>query len=198
MNKKSSGFFNPVPYKIEESEDLFRVLRTLVSGAHPGILATVDEKGFPRMRWMASLSCEDFPYLYTLTSPASRKVTQLRANPQVSWMFFNQDLSMVVNLIGRADVLEDEKSIREMWNRVRDKKHAYFLRSGGEDRGSAVVRTRVERVECVTPENYMHFEVNKDVLLSPARRKKRASDAAATSSEALFHLRDSGPTLHPE
>ncbi|HEY8965836.1 MAG TPA: pyridoxamine 5'-phosphate oxidase family protein [Candidatus Methylacidiphilales bacterium] len=157
---------DPTPFRLEEGDDIVGLLRQLVNGDHPGVLATMDRDGLPRMRWMASLSFEFFPYLYTLTSPSSRKVDQLKQHREVSWMFFNADLTLVVNLFGHAEVIEDEKTIQEVWKHVRDKEHSYFLRNCIEGPGCAVIRTTIERVECTTPQNYMHFDVPRDSLLN--------------------------------
>jgi len=170
---KTPAQISAAPYRLDESEDILGVVRTLIDGTRPGILATLDGKGFPRMRWMSSLACGEFPNLYTLTASTSRKIDHLRDHPRVTWMFFNIDLSLVVTLIGRADVLEDRKALAHVWNHVTDKQHAYFLRNCTNGPSTAVIRTRIERVECTTPENYMHFDVPPSEVIGKARALKQ-------------------------
>ena len=79
-------------------QQIISMARELLKGGNPGILSTVDQSGFPQSRWMATMSFDDFPDLYTLTSATSRKVAQIQEHPIVHWMFSNQDLSFVVNL----------------------------------------------------------------------------------------------------
>ena len=155
----SAPLLDPVPYRLDESDDIMSVIRELVDGSHPGIFTTVDAEGYPQARWMSTLSCTDFPYLYTLTAPSSRKVQHVEQSGKAGWMFFNRDLSLVVNLFGTADVLRDGKSLKEVWNQIRDKKHAYFLKNCTEGPGCVVIRTHILRAECTTPQNYMHFNV---------------------------------------
>jgi hypothetical protein len=66
--------------------------KKLANGKRPGVLATVDEQGMPHLRWMATLSLKDFPLLYTITSPTSRKIQHIRRNPNVNWMFSNEEM----------------------------------------------------------------------------------------------------------
>ncbi|SDU00313.1 General stress protein 26 [Verrucomicrobium sp. GAS474] len=164
LKSRNAPALVPLPYQAEESEDIMGLVRELIDGDQPGLLSTVDEQGFPRTRWMSTLACQDFPYLYTLTAPSSRKVAQLQARPRVSWTFFNRDLTLVVNLTGRATVLTDAKTVKRVWNQVRDKHHAYFLQNCAEGPSTAVICTRVERVECTTPQNYMHFQINPEEI----------------------------------
>jgi general stress protein 26 len=44
------------------------LVRRLLKANNPGVLSTVDQSGFPQSRWMATMSFEDFPNVYTLTA----------------------------------------------------------------------------------------------------------------------------------
>ena len=73
--------------------------RRLLRADNVGMFCTIDESGFPQARWMATMSFDDFPDLYTLTSARSRKVAQIQAHPTVHWVFSNRDLTFIVNLV---------------------------------------------------------------------------------------------------
>lgn len=129
--------------------------RRILDGRHPGILTTVNAEGRPRARWMATVSFQAFPYLYTLTSPRSRKLDELAAHPEVTWLFANHNLTTTFTLEGRASEIMDPDVVRDVWNAIEDKHRAYFLRF---DPGVTVIGTLVESVECDFPEKNIHVD----------------------------------------
>lgn len=149
-------------FDIEDCEDVIGMVKTLVDGRRPGILGTVDKEGKPHVRWMATFSFSEFPIFHTLTHPESPKVTQIREHPYVTWMFSNDDLSLIVNLAGRARVLTDTRSLKRIWAKIDDKSHAYFLRQYTKGAGFAVIETLAESVQCCSPKNNLYFEVGTD------------------------------------
>jgi len=146
----------------EEGDDIFGVIRQLISGSHPGIFATVDRDHRPHIRWMASLSFEEMPWVYTLTSSESRKIRQIESNPHVTWMFCNADLSLILNLEGEAKVCRDTATLKRAWKQIRHKEQAYFLHSGMENENVVVIGTKIKSVECCTPKNCMRLSVELD------------------------------------
>lgn len=130
----------------ENPEHCAALVRHLLDNRHPGILCTVDECEFPRVRWMATVAFDHYTTLYTLTAPGSRKLEQIRRHPTVEWMFSDFSTGVVANLIGRAEIfLEDEAAMKKVWDSIADKSRAYFLRNGN---GSwAVIKTTIEMIE---------------------------------------------------
>lgn len=155
---------DPNSFDWEEGDDIFGVIRQLVDGNHPGIFTTVDRQGHPHARWMASLSFDEVPWVYTLTDLESRKIVQIEGNPAVSWMFCNADLSLILNLDGQAKVFTDTATIKRIWGKIRHKEQAYFLRNSQSGLGIAVIATELKHIECCTPRNCMRFSVNMDEL----------------------------------
>ena len=49
-------------------EQIISMARRLLRTDNVGMLCTIDERGLPQARWMATMSFDDFPDLYTLTS----------------------------------------------------------------------------------------------------------------------------------
>ena len=187
MKRNFTAYFSPpIPmnvflpldreaYDAEQSDDLIAMVRKLIDGTHPGIFATVDRKGAPDARWMSTLSFDEFPYLYTLTAARSRKVDEIRFHPQVSWLFSNQDLSLVVKLVGKAVILNDPKTLTKVWNQIKNKSNAYFLKNCTEGPDHLVIRTTVAHIECTTPTNAMRFSVDIDAV--------RSATATATATK---------------
>jgi general stress protein 26 len=151
-------------FDIEDSEDIIGLAKTLVNGRHPGILGTVDEHGKPALRWMSTFSFDEFPVFHTLTAPGSRKVEQIQQHPDVNWMFFNQDMSLILNLVGKARVLTDTRTLKRVWRQVEDKSHPYFLDRYAKGPGFVVIETTVEKIECNSPQNALRFAVQPSEL----------------------------------
>lgn len=155
-------------FDIEDGEDIIGVAKGLVDGHHLGVLSTVNESGKPEVRWMSTLSFDDFPRFYTLTHPHSRKVEQIQRHPAVNWMFSNDDLSLILNLIGKARVLTDTPTLKRVWQKIEDKSQAYFLKEYAKGPGFVVIETTVEVIECTSPDKALHFTISPE-LLAPAR-----------------------------
>lgn len=138
-------------------EHVIRLAKQLANGSRPGVMATVDSEGQPHVRWMATLSLQEFPHLYALTAPNSRKVEHLRRNPRVSWLFTNDVSSAVVNLSGTATIITDKGAVNRIWRMIEDKSKAYFLELDTVSGGVAVIDTVIEDVECTFPSYDLHY-----------------------------------------
>lgn len=145
------------PHAKANGEHVIRVAKELANGSRPGVMATVDCNGTPHIRWMATLSLQEFPHLYALTSPKSRKVEHLIRNPRVSWLFSNDDSSTVVNLSGTATIITDKGAVNRIWRMIEDKSKAYFLELDSVSGGVAVIDTVIEGVECTLPRYDLHY-----------------------------------------
>jgi general stress protein 26 len=139
------------------AEYVIDLAKKLADGTRPGILATVDEKGMPHLRWMATLSLRDFPLLYTITSPNSRKIQHISRNPNVSWMFSNEEMNVIVNIHGKARITEDFGKMQHVWKLLEDKSKAYFLSIASDGPGFAVIETEIEDIDCIVPKYDMKF-----------------------------------------
>ena len=159
--------FDSTTYDIENSDDVINLAKSLVNGHFPGILATIDADGRPHTRWMSTLAFDQFPVFHSLTAPGSRKVEDIKAHPEVNWMFFNKDLSLIVNLKGRARIVEDGPSLKRIWQRIVDMSHAYFLEQYNRKPGFCAIETVVETIECASPKNDVHFTL-KPFEMAPA------------------------------
>jgi general stress protein 26 len=142
-------------------DQIISMARELLRGGNPGIFSTIDQSGFPRSRWMATMSFDDFPDLYTLTSATSRKVAQIQEHPIVHWMFSNQDLSFIVNLTGKAEIyLHEADAMKRIWHQIADKSRAFFLGDSVKGPGFVVIHTKVEMIECTIPRKVLTFSID--------------------------------------
>jgi len=152
-------------FDMEDSDDLIGVAKGLVNGHHPGILGTVNQQGKPELRWMSTLAFDEFPIFHSLTSPDSRKVEQIRTHPDVNWLFFNHDQTLMLNLTGKARILNDTPSLKRIWQKVIDKSQAYFLKQYSKGPGFVVIETTVENIECTLPQSCMRLAVKPSELI---------------------------------
>lgn len=152
-------------------EHVIRLAKQLADGNRPGVLATVDHDGAPHLRWMSTLSLQEFPHLYALTSPASRKVAHIQRNPLVSWMFTTEMSSMVINLSGMAHVVIDKGEINRIWRLIENKTNAFFLSLDTMNDGVAVIDTIIEDVECIVPRYDLRYPAkDEDFPSQPAQK----------------------------
>jgi general stress protein 26 len=153
----------------KHAEYVVDLAKKLADGKRPGVLATVDEHGMPHLRWMATLSLQDWPLLYTITSPTSRKIEHINRNPNVSWMFSNDEMNIVVNIRGKARMADDFGKMQRVWKLLEDKSKAYFLSIASEGPGFAVIETEIENIDATVPKYDIRFQVGRADLLRPAR-----------------------------
>jgi general stress protein 26 len=151
---------------LDHCDELTELAQRLVGGRPLGVLTTVDADGAPHARWMATLTIENFPRLVTLTSATSAKVRHIRANPCVNWLFSTEDLTIVLNLAGRAQVHTDTVIVKRAWKAIHDKSHPYFLNSLQGRPTIAVIETLIERIECTTPASgiCVHYTIGEKAL----------------------------------
>ena len=153
----------------KHAEYVIDLAKKLADGSRPGILATVDEQGMPHLRWMATLSLHDWPLLYTITSPTSRKIQHLSNNPNVSWMFSNEEMNVVVNIRGKARITDDVGKRQHVWKLLEDKSKAYFLSIANDGPGFAVIETEIEDIDCTVPKYDIKFQAHGEDLVSTSR-----------------------------
>jgi general stress protein 26 len=140
---------------------IVRMARWLLRADNVGMLCTIDGSGSPQARWMATMSFEDFPDLYTLTSARSRKVAQIQANPAVHWVFSNRDLTFIVNLTGSAEIyLHEAEAMKRIWHQIIDKSRAFFMQDPAKGPGFVVIHTKVEGIECTLPRKVLTVSIN--------------------------------------
>jgi general stress protein 26 len=113
---------------------------------------------------MSTLSLREFPHLYALTSPASRKVEHIRSHSKVSWMFTAEGSAMVVNMSGTARVVTDKSEINRIWSVIENKSNAFFLSLDTATEGVAAIETEIEEVECVVPRYDLHYPAKTGAL----------------------------------
>ncbi len=92
--------------------EILEKLQGIVGAGYPGLLATIDDNGKPRARWLTPVILPAKPsVIYTLTVPRSPKVAHVRTSPYVEWVFQTPTFSEVLSIRGRINVV-DNPSLR--------------------------------------------------------------------------------------
>ena len=130
-------------------QELLSILETIISEARAAVLSTVDNTGRPMMRWMTPAILGGGA-LYAVTSPRFAKVTQVRKNPLVSWMFQTATLNTIVTIQGRMNILENP-SIRMEVLEILGSRLQTFWKVNQDERDLVVLETVIEEASCFFP-----------------------------------------------
>jgi general stress protein 26 len=76
-------------------------------------LVTIDDGALPRVRSVATSDPEADMTVWIVTSPVTRKITQIRARPEVALHYVDIDDMAEVTLMGAAELHDDAKTLRQ-------------------------------------------------------------------------------------
>ena len=87
---------------------MFDALDRLIENSKIAVLTTVDGDGRPHSRWMTpALVRGSETVLYAVTSPQHAKASHIAANPNVEWMFQTKAVGEVLNVSGKANIIDN-------------------------------------------------------------------------------------------
>ena len=118
-----------------------------------GIMVTTDSQGLACPRWMGTAAVSGSRKIYTLSGKQGRKVEQIKANPQVSWMFNTPNHSDVVTLWGKASIIENPMALQQVWDRLAKITQPYAMAANSDDSNLEMltIETIVEKIEFLSP-----------------------------------------------
>ena len=94
------GMKNKKTVEIDEMRDV------MLKVPYPSLI-TIDEEGYPRARAMHAFEPDDTMTIWLATRPQSRKVEQIRSNPNATLYYFNPEDQTYVTLVGTAELVDD-------------------------------------------------------------------------------------------
>ncbi|NNC87159.1 MAG: pyridoxamine 5'-phosphate oxidase family protein [Akkermansiaceae bacterium] len=153
-----------------------KILERRIGERGIGLLTTVSGEGVPHATWMGTISAPRWDQVITITSPDSRKIANIKANPRVEWLFGLDSLGELVYLEGRAEIITLESEIKRYWKTLPDKHQAFFLLYFNSSLGFSVVRTRVDAVVFCVPTK------NRKVRIDPAALRAGEEAGAGEAS----------------
>lgn len=153
------------------------VVDSLIEGRGEALLTTASADGKPHTTWMATIALPDEGgELVTITSPTSRKATNIRENPVVEWLFTDELKRCLVYLEGKAEVVEDPARVKHGWAALPDKDRAYFLNFINSGIGFAVISSKVQTATLVMPRAGQSYTFAwEEILAVPSVAKKQFS-----------------------
>ncbi len=89
--------------------------REIMASSETCALISVDDEGRPRVRMMGTLKPEPDFTVWFGTNPNSRKVSQIKQNPEVTLYYQEEGNSGYVMLQGTAQLVNDEKEKDIHW-----------------------------------------------------------------------------------
>ena len=127
-----------------DKEQIVRTARELIQAGRPFLLATVDEKGQPQMRWMGGSVLDEPMTLWMAGGATGRKMAQIRANPAAQLLYNDEKFGSVVTISGRAEVVDSAEAKQRLWKAM-PALSRYM--SGPDDPGFGVVKFVGTRIE---------------------------------------------------
>lgn len=143
--------------KLSHTQMMAEVL-DIVSHANFGVLASIDDEGRPQIRWMGgAILHEGIRRIYCLTGRHTRKISQLRNRPQVTWMFHDHDFGRVATLHGHAAITDSVLATQNVWDRLLRTGRPYLVSVLGEESSPemSVIETQIHLVELLAPKHHL-------------------------------------------
>jgi len=98
-------------------DSLLILARTVIDSAQCKILITVDENGKPQARTMSPFPPEDNMVIWLGTNPRSRKVKQIKNNPNVMVYYYDTKSYSYVSVAGQVRIVNDPENKTRYWKK---------------------------------------------------------------------------------
>lgn len=97
--------------------DVKKTISNLIEKQSVAYISSIDEEGYPNTKAMLSpCKREEIKTFYFHTNTSSMRVSQYKQNKKACLYFCDRRFFRGVMLIGEVEVLEDEKTKKELWN----------------------------------------------------------------------------------
>jgi pyridoxamine 5'-phosphate oxidase len=134
-----------------EKREILAYIERIIEEAKAAVLATVDEKGLPRMRWVTPAILRGREgTVFAVASRRSAKVKHLSVKPNVQWIFQSPALDRVAVVDGKVNIV-DNPSIRSEVLEVVGPRLRAFWKMYEQERDLLVLETIIERAQYYLP-----------------------------------------------
>jgi len=134
-----------------EKREILGAIERIIEEAKTAVFATVDAEQRPHTRWMTpALLRGREGAVFAVAYRTSQKVTQVRSNPRVQWIFQSPALDRITVVEGRVNIV-DNPSIRSEVLEVVGPRLRAFWKMYGDERDLLVLETVIERAQYYLP-----------------------------------------------
>lgn len=141
---------------------LMSLVESIIDDAKTAVLATVDERGQPQLRWITPGTIGDRPgFLYMITAHDFAKVKQAEHHPAASMLLQTRQLDRVLNLQGELAVLANPVIRAATLERVSSRLNA-FWKTGAADRELLVLEFKISSAVLYVPQAGTKEEITVD------------------------------------
>ncbi|SOE20060.1 General stress protein 26 [Spirosomataceae bacterium TFI 002] len=98
-----------------DEEKLKSIAREIIAESTHCNLITVDDEGRPRVRVMDAFAPENDFTVWLATNPRSRKVEQIKNNPNATLYYLTPDRMSYVMIQGEAEIVNDLDKKNQYW-----------------------------------------------------------------------------------
>ncbi len=110
-----NGFSQETTHKGFSKEALLNAARDIMQGAGTCALITLDKNGHPSVRVMDPFLPESDFTVWLGTNPKSRKVAQIKNNPNVTLYYLDKNSSGYTVIHGKAHLVNDQSEKDKRW-----------------------------------------------------------------------------------
>ena len=143
-----------------DSKKFAALLDGIIEDAKTAILATVDGRGQPHMRWMTPTLLGDRPgAIYSVTSPDFAKIAHLSENPKVQWMLQTRLLDRIATAAGPVNVIDNSAMKAEVLEGI-GWRLSVFWRVNKDPSKLVVLETIVEEADYFEPMKGVHEQIS--------------------------------------
>ena len=126
------------------SDSLFKVAHMIIDSARCSVLVSVDEEGRPHAREMDPFDPDENMVIWFATNPNTRKVQQIRNNPNVAVFYYDTKGMSYVSINGKAELVNDPAEKERHWK-------TYWKRYYPDrDKDMILIKVIPERMELIS------------------------------------------------
>ena len=96
-------------------DSLLTIAREIIDSAGAKVLVTVDQDGIPHARQMDPFTPDENFTIWFATNPHTRKVKQIKNNPNAAVFYYDPDSGGYVSINGVAELINDPDAKKKYW-----------------------------------------------------------------------------------
>ena len=100
-----------------QEQKILQSARKIIDSAYFGTFITQDKNGDAKARIMEPFAPDKDFTIYLATNPKSRKVQEIKQNPEATLHYFDRKNIGYVSLYGKASIVSDDSIKKALWKK---------------------------------------------------------------------------------